>query len=90
MYKMFKQGVASLGYRDAPNLFDQIIVSKNAISDSLSKIIQFLKQKFTLRNILSLQTDNTKAILSVLGLATCLPEDIVTTSRFYCTTKRIR
>ena len=37
MYKMFKQGVASLGYRDAPNLFDQIIVSKNALSDSLQK-----------------------------------------------------
>ena len=37
MYKMFKQGVASLGYRDAPNLFDQIIVSKNAISDTLTK-----------------------------------------------------
>lgn len=37
MYKMFKQGVASLGYRDAPNLFDQIIVSKNAISESVTK-----------------------------------------------------
>lgn len=37
MYKMFKQGVASLGYRDAPNLFDQIIVSKNAISETLQK-----------------------------------------------------
>lgn len=37
MFKMFKQGVASLGYRDAPNLFDQIIVSKNAISESLNK-----------------------------------------------------
>lgn len=37
MYKMFKQGVASLGYRDAPNLFDQIIVSKNALSEELQK-----------------------------------------------------
>ncbi len=37
MYKMFKQGVASLGYRDSPNLFDQIIVSKNAIADTLTK-----------------------------------------------------
>ena len=37
MYKMFKSGVASLGYRDAPNLFDQIIVSKNALSDTLQK-----------------------------------------------------
>ena len=35
MYKMYKQGVASLGYRDAPNLFDQIIVSKNALSDNV-------------------------------------------------------
>ncbi len=32
MYKAFKAGVASLGYRDAPNLFDQIIVSKNLYS----------------------------------------------------------
>ncbi len=37
MYKMFKSGAASLGYRDAPNLFDQIIVSKNALSDTLQK-----------------------------------------------------
>lgn len=37
MYKMYKQGVASLGYRDAPNLFDQIIVSKNSLSDSVQK-----------------------------------------------------
>lgn len=32
MTKMYKAGVASLGYRDAPNLFDQIIVSKNLYS----------------------------------------------------------
>lgn len=32
MYKLFKAGVASLAYRDAPNLFDQIIVSKNLYS----------------------------------------------------------
>lgn len=37
MYKMFKSGVASLGYRDAPNLFDQIVISKNALSDALQK-----------------------------------------------------
>lgn len=37
MYKMFKQGVASLGYRDSPNLFDQIIVSKNALSEGIQK-----------------------------------------------------
>ncbi len=32
MTKMYKAGVASLGYRDAPNLFDQIIVSKTLYS----------------------------------------------------------
>lgn len=32
MYKLFKNGVASLAYRDAPNLFDQIIVSRNLYS----------------------------------------------------------
>lgn len=37
MYKLYKNGVASLAYRDAPNLFDQIIVSKNLISDQLEK-----------------------------------------------------
>lgn len=32
MYKLYKNGVASLAYRDAPNLFDQIIVSGNLYS----------------------------------------------------------
>ena len=32
MYKLYNAGVASLAYRDAPNLFDQIIVSKNLVS----------------------------------------------------------
>lgn len=32
MYKLYKAGVASLAYRDAPNLFDQIIVSQNLYS----------------------------------------------------------
>lgn len=31
MYKMFKNGIASLAYQDAPNLFDQIIFSKNLL-----------------------------------------------------------
>lgn len=35
MYSMYKRGVASLAYRDAPNLFDQIIVSKNTLSDEV-------------------------------------------------------
>ena len=37
MYKMYKKGVASLAYRDAPNLFDQIIYSKNLVSGSSAK-----------------------------------------------------
>ena len=32
MHKLYKAGVASLAYRDAPNLFDQIIVSQNLYS----------------------------------------------------------
>ena len=43
MYKMYKQGVASLGYKDAPNLFDQIIISKNAIADALQKKYSVMK-----------------------------------------------
>lgn len=37
MYPLYKKGVASLAYQDAPNLFDQIIVSKNLLSDQLTK-----------------------------------------------------
>lgn len=33
MYPLYKKGVASLAYRDAPNLFDQIIVSENLINN---------------------------------------------------------
>lgn len=43
MYKMYKQGIASLGYRDAPNLFDQIIISKNAITEGIQKKYSVLK-----------------------------------------------
>lgn len=32
MYKLYQQGVASLAFKDAPNLFDQIIISKNLYS----------------------------------------------------------
>lgn len=32
MTKLYRAGVASLAYRDAPNLFDQIIVSRNLVS----------------------------------------------------------
>ncbi len=33
MYPLFKRGIASLAYQDAPNLFDQIIISKNLVLD---------------------------------------------------------
>ena len=37
MYPLFKKGVASLAYQDAPNLFDQIIVTPNLIQKGVSK-----------------------------------------------------
>ncbi len=37
MYPLYKKGIASLAYQDAPNLFDQIIVSKNLMSDQITK-----------------------------------------------------
>lgn len=37
MYPLFKKGVASLAYQDAPNLFDQIIVSGNVIADQVGQ-----------------------------------------------------
>lgn len=44
MTKLYKAGVASLAYRDAPNLFDQIIVSQNLYSpEKLSKTYSIYK-----------------------------------------------
>lgn len=44
MTKLYKAGVASLAYRDAPNLFDQIIVSKNLYSpEKLTKTYSIYK-----------------------------------------------
>lgn len=43
MYPLFKKGVASLAYRDAPNLFDQIIVSRNLISDKVGSTFSVMK-----------------------------------------------
>ncbi|MBW8362349.1 MAG: endonuclease [Kaistella sp.] len=44
MTKLYKAGVASLAYRDAPNLFDQIIVSKNLYSpEKLTKTYSVFK-----------------------------------------------
>lgn len=37
MYPLYKRGVASLAYQDAPNLFDQIIVSSNVIVNQVGK-----------------------------------------------------
>ena len=37
MYPLYKKGVASLAYQDAPNLFDQIIVSQNLTSKEVTK-----------------------------------------------------
>lgn len=37
MYPLYKKGVASLAYQDAPNLFDQIIVSQNVTSKEVTK-----------------------------------------------------
>lgn len=37
MYPLYKKGVASLAYQDAPNLFDQIIVSQNVMSKEVTK-----------------------------------------------------
>lgn len=36
MYKMYKKGVATLAYQDAPHLFDQIIYSKNLVAERVS------------------------------------------------------
>ena len=43
MAPLFKKGVASLAYRDGPNLFDQIIVSRSLISDQVGKTFSVRK-----------------------------------------------
>lgn len=43
MHKMYKKGVATLAYQDAPHLFDQIIYSKNLISKELSNTYRVYK-----------------------------------------------
>lgn len=37
MYPLYRKGVASLAYQNAPNLFDQIIVSENVISPEVTQ-----------------------------------------------------
>lgn len=37
MFKMYKKGIATLAYQDAPNLFDQIIYSKNLVSEKTTE-----------------------------------------------------
>lgn len=43
MYPLHKKGVASLAYRDAPNLFDQIVVSKNMVQGDSKSEYQIFK-----------------------------------------------
>lgn len=63
MNKMYKSGVATLGYRDAPNLFDQMIASKNYILPrNFQKGILCLKQRFMPLLILKTAKDNGKVI----------------------------
>lgn len=52
MYKPYKRGVASLAYRDAPNLFDQIIVSKNLVKDTDPKKYSVYKSEIYAPNYL--------------------------------------
>jgi hypothetical protein len=60
MYPLFKKGVASLAYRDAPNLFDQIIVSKNLISDKVGKDYSVYKSEIFAPSYLITKTGNFK------------------------------
>lgn len=43
MWKLFKNGVASYAYRDAPNMFDQIITTKNLVQNSQPKTYSLFK-----------------------------------------------
>lgn len=43
MWRLFKNGVASYAYRDAPNMFDQIIVTKNVVQNTEAKSYSMFK-----------------------------------------------
>ncbi|MBC7555636.1 MAG: endonuclease [Chryseobacterium sp.] len=60
MYPLYKKGVASLAYRDSPNLFDQIIVSKNLISDKVGKDYSVYKAEIFAPSFLINKTGNFK------------------------------
>lgn len=60
MYPLYKKGVASLAYRDAPNLFDQIIVSSNLISDKVGKSYSVYKAEIFAPSFLISKTGNFK------------------------------
>lgn len=60
MYPLYKKGVASLAYRDAPNLFDQIIVSSNLISDKVGKGYSVYKAEIFAPTYLINKTGNYK------------------------------
>lgn len=60
MYPLYKKGVASLAYRDSPNLFDQIIVSSNLISDKVGKDYSVYKAEIFAPTYLINKTGNYK------------------------------
>lgn len=60
MYPLYKKGVASLAYRDSPNLFDQIIVSKNLISDKVGAGYSVYKAEIFAPSFLITKTGNFK------------------------------
>lgn len=60
MYPLYKKGVASLAYRDAPNLFDQIIVSSNLISEKIGKNYSVFKAEIFAPSFLITKTGNFK------------------------------
>lgn len=60
MYPLYKKGVASLAYKDTPNLFDQIIVSKNLISDKVGEGYSVYKAEIFAPSFLINKTGNFK------------------------------
>lgn len=65
MYELFKKGVGSLAYRDAWNLFDQIIVSEPLVHKR-RKGTTSIPHAFSVSLSFSTKKDNMQVILSVL------------------------
>jgi hypothetical protein len=57
MWKLFKNGVGSLAYRDNWNLFDQIILTYPLISQE-NKGFKFYTLEFSIRNSFSIKKDS--------------------------------